>query len=160
MRYLFLVLTLLMIASGSSAQSLGNVMQSNGGLVRSEAEFNLMINEQQRKVHQVLDEVQWEPKRLPTSEMTKEQQKQEVEWSKWMLDLRKKLKAYALELSAIQKKKASYEQKVSELREANADLFALQEMMEKKSQLYNMLSNITKAQQDATMDAIRSLKGS
>jgi hypothetical protein len=158
MRYSLLVLTLLVIASGSNAQDPGKPAQSNGSLVRSESEFNLLINEQQRKLQQALNEVEWEPKREPASQMTKEQQKLEVEWSKWMLDIRKQLKAQATTLSTLQKKKMSYEQKLEEMKEVNMQFLALYEAMDMESRKFQTLSNASRARHEAAMNAIRNLK--
>jgi hypothetical protein len=147
-----------MIASGSSAQSLGNVMQSNGSLVRSEAEFNLLITEQQRKVRQVLDEVEWEPKREPARQMTKEQHQTEVEWSKWMLDVRKRLKAHETQLRTLLKKKLTDEQRGDQAKLMNAQFLALQESVQMESRKFSTLSNASKARHEIAMNAIRNMK--
>jgi hypothetical protein len=157
MKFIVVVLALLFTASQATAQTsdgLGTVMQSSGSLTRSESELNLRtrLNE----LENILKSVEWEPKRESAQQMTKEQHDTEVEWSKWMLSVRKRLKAISKDIQAVLVLKPEERARGSKL--ILEQMKILTDGLEAEGRKFQSLSNASKARHDVAMNAIRNLK--
>ncbi|HET6513103.1 MAG TPA: hypothetical protein VFH43_12995 [Candidatus Kapabacteria bacterium] len=160
MKHLAILLALLLVTSSASAQKekKSNVYSSAGSAARSQSELNLLLTEQQKKIQQVLNDVEWTPKIEPARQMTKEQHDLEVEWSKWLLDVRNRLKAHATDIGVLLKKKLSEEEMVQKMTAMNLQFQVLQEATQMESRKYQTLSNASKSRHEMAMNAIRNIK--
>ena len=122
MKALLLTLLVACIATTSFAQETRKVYtqshvlekQGSGQITRDDLRKRLS------EIESILKSVEWTPKREPARQMTKEQHDTEVEWNKWLLDIRNRLKAQATDIQVLLKKKLSEEEMVEKMAEGRS----------------------------------------
>ena len=160
MKALLLTLLVACIATTSFAQETRKVYtqshvlekQGSGQITRDDLRKRLS------EIESILKSVEWTPKREPARQMTKEQHDTEVEWNKWLLGIRNRLKAQATDIQVLLKKKLSEEEMVEKMAAMNMQFLALQEATQQESRKFQTLSNASKARHETAMNAIRNMK--
>ncbi len=156
MKYLLALIALLFLGSSTVDRA---VAQSD----KDEATTRKQLEVRKAELRSILDNIDWQPAPFNDKQLTKQQKSEEIEWRKWLLQVRNALKDYEKDIDQLLRALGNVMQANGSLVRAASEmnLLKMEDMKRilKESEQFDLLTEASKARHDIAMNAIRNLKG-